>query len=124
MGYRSHTEPIFSKLGIMNFDDLFTYNCCKLMHKIFNEKAPPSFKNVFIQLPAPNRTNSFEIVKNKNEFLLQFPTYFLPKIWNSKPLSLKCIKSHNSFKTTLEENLIDEYATHVKCKSASCPDCH
>ena len=26
-GYRSHTDPIFSKLGILKFTDLFTYNC-------------------------------------------------------------------------------------------------
>ena len=122
-GYRSHTDPLFSRLKIMKFEDLHIFNCCTFMHKLINGKAPPSFNNTFIPLAVPNRTNSFQTDKEKSKFLAQFPTHFLPKIWNCKPLELKLTRSHASFKNSLEDSLISKYSSHIKCNSASCPDC-
>ena len=122
-GYRSHTDPLFSSLNIIKFEDLRILNSCNFMHKFINEKVPRSFKNTFTLLPTTNRTNSFQVEKVKNSFLHQFPTYFLPNLWNSNLLDLKLIESHSVFKKSLKEILISNYSDHVRCYSPTCPDC-
>ena len=42
-GHRSHTDPIFSSLTILKFEDLFKYNCSTFMHKYSQNKLPESF---------------------------------------------------------------------------------
>ena len=122
-GYRSHTDPLFSKFSIMKLEDLFVYSSCSFMHKWINGKSPISFKNTFTTLPNPNRTNSLQLEKYKNNFLLQFPSHFLPKLWNLNPVDLKLTESHKTFKKLLKEVIVSKYSTHVKCNSVTCPDC-
>ena len=45
--YRSHTNPIFSKLGILKFNDMLHYNSSIFMHNFINDKLPNSFRNFF-----------------------------------------------------------------------------
>ena len=59
--YRSHSDPIFSTLGILKFDDLFKLNCSLFIHKYMNDKVPESFQNVF--------TNSLLVDKTKSKYL-------------------------------------------------------
>ena len=121
--YRSHTDPLFSKLHILKLEDLLIYNSCSFIHKWINGKSPISFKNTFTSLPLPNRTNSLQLEKIKNDSLLHFPTDFLPKLWNKNSIDLKLIQSHKVFKKSLKETLILKYSPRVKCKSLTCPDC-
>ena len=87
------------------------------------ENVPESFLNLFIPIGAPNRTCSYQIDKLKKDFLGQFPSYFLPKIWNSNSLDLKMQTKLTKFKTLLHDTLISKYETVVKCKEKTCPDC-
>ena len=122
-GYRSHTDPIFSTLGILKFNDLFQYNCSTFMHKLLNNKLPTSFENKFTPLTQPNRTNSYKLEKLKCKSLSHFPTYLLPLKWNSNCLSLKTTENGTSFKNNLKELILASYPPAVKCNSRSCPDC-
>ena len=121
-GYNSHTDPFFSKLNILKFEDLFKYNSCRFMHKCINEKLPPSFKDFFTPLSVPNRTHSFQQDK-KVDSLVKFPSYFLPTLWNSNSLFLKCTVSHSVFKKEMNKSLIAQYSQHVRCNYDGCVDC-
>ena len=78
---RSHTDPLFSSLNILKFEDLFKYNCSCFMNKYSLNLVPASFKNLFTPLGVPNRTHGYQIEKTKYVLLKQFPPYFLPKLW-------------------------------------------
>ena len=123
-GHRSHTDPLFSYLNILKFEDLFKYNCSNFMQKYNSNKQPESFKDMFQPLSEPNRTNGYVIPRIKNKFLDQFPTSFLPKIWNDNSLIQKNIKSSNLFKNSLKKSFIAAYPPMVHCDSASCNDCN
>ena len=122
--YRSHTDPIFSSLGLLKFDDLITYNSNTFMHKNIMGKLPVSFDDNFLcPLAPPNRTKGFRENNTRIKFLEQFQSYFLPKIWNNNSLFLKLIQSHKSFKKECFESLIKSYASHVRCDDYMCQDC-
>ena len=67
------------------------------MHKCMEGKLPVSFDDFLETLAPPNRTNGFIENNTRIKFLEQFPSYFLPKIWNKNSLYLKLIESHKKF---------------------------
>ena len=108
----------------MKFEDLFKYNCSNFMHKYILNKQPESFKDMFQPLSEPNRTNGYIIPRVKSKFLDQFPTSFLPNIWNENSLNQKHIKSINSFKNLLQKLFISKNPPHVNCESSFCDECN
>ena len=119
-GYRSHTDPLFSKLEILKFEDLFKFTSSTFMHKYMSGKLPISFKEMFTPLPPPNRTNGFTLEKPKNKFLQQFPQHFLPRIWNVNSLFIKLVEKPKTFKRELKCELLKSYEKHVKCYDLIC----
>ena len=45
--YNSHTNPIFKKLNILKFNDLFDLNCKLFMHSFVHNKLPSCFESMF-----------------------------------------------------------------------------
>ena len=123
-GRLSHTDPVFSKLNILKFNDLFNYNCTLFMHKFAFGKQPESFKDMFTPLGCNNRTGNYIISKYKTNFLDRFPSAFLPKVWNQNSSEIKNCISVLSLKRLLKERFISHYNTQEKCKYIECPDCH
>ena len=93
------------------------------MHRYVEGKLPISFDNFLCPLAPPNRTHGFIENKTRIKFLEQFPSFYLPKMWNNNSLYLKLINSHNKFKTECFESLIKNYASHVRCDDYMCQDC-
>ena len=94
------------------------------MNNILSPKQIPSIDKNFLQeLAPPNRTKGFVIDKVKSDYLYQFPSYFLTKIWNDVNMFQKNKTSQNSFKDSLYSSFISKYPPAVKCKDRSCPDC-
>ena len=61
----------------------FNSTCCSVfMNKYVLGRLPLSFRNFLQEMAPPNRTKGFVIDKVKSDYLYQFPSYFLPKIWN------------------------------------------
>ena len=94
------------------------------MHKIILNKQPESFNGMFTPLFTPNRTKNFHTVKHKNDYMLQFPSILLPKIWNANNLELKNNESHPSMKKSLYNSIVSSYNPLVHCHEAGCPDCN
>ena len=123
-GYRAHAYPFFASLNILKFEDLFVYNCSIFMLNYTVEKVPDSFVDFFTPLRLPNRTCGYQTDRLKSNFLAQFPTYFLPKIWNNNSFKLKLETSWTKFKTNLYHTLISNYSTFVRCNDQTFPDYH
>ena len=45
--YNEHTSPLFKKLNIIKFKDIFNVQLCKLIYKCINNLAPPSLSTLF-----------------------------------------------------------------------------
>ena len=121
--FRSHTDPLFSSLNILKFSDLFDFNCTTFMHKIVLGKQPDSFTDMFTSFSGPNRTKNFHTAKPKNKFLHQFPSFFMPQIWNANSMSIKNIISHDSLKNNVYNAMVQAYNSNVRCREPGCPDC-
>ena len=59
--FKAHSNPLFSKLKVLNLDD--TYKLCVLtfMHGYFNDNLLSSFENMLKSLAEPNRTKSYKL---------------------------------------------------------------
>lgn len=66
--FRSHSDPIYSQLKILKFDNIHTLAILILMHNYYN-KLPPSFENMFIPLLDPNWTKPHKLEKVDNTYL-------------------------------------------------------
>ena len=125
---RSHTDPLYKKLGILKFNDLIYYNQVTFMHKLYLDKQPSSFTD-FLKKPGNFNNNEnrrkfcYSTDKLKNYTVGRFPTAVLPRLWNSVDTETKSIKSHKSFKKSIYESILNKYTATVKCKSRTCPDC-
>ena len=93
------------------------------MHKIAFGKQPASFESMFTPLGETNRTGNYHIKIYKSMYLDQFPSAFLPKVWNDNSPDIKRCISLSSIKTLLSEKIISEYLSSEKCKFINCPDC-
>ena len=79
----THTIPLFGKLNILKLRDILQLKGSIFIYKYFNERLPESFYNMFCALSHQNRTKCLRLARPIGKVLKQFPTVFLPQIWNS-----------------------------------------
>ena len=94
------------------------------MYNYYHNHLPDSFNGMFTAFAQPNRTLNFIIPRSRLAYLDQFPTSFLPKIWNKELIHLKAAESLSIFKTKLTKKLLSQYPTDVRCGRAACRDCN
>ena len=105
----AHTNPLFVMLRVLKFKDLFKMNSSIFMYKFKNNLLPNSFLNMFTPCNAPNRTNSYKVIKSRISFLDQFPAAYLPKTWNDLGNSIKASETLSVFKGSITGSLISQY---------------
>ena len=121
--FKSHTDPLFKKLNILKFNDLFQFNSILFMHKFAYARIPPSINNLFDPLGINSRTGNYKLPIFKQSFFDKFPTSFLPKMWNMQTNEIKNTLSYQSVKHKLIDKYISSYEENVKCYFINCPDC-
>ena len=119
--YNAHTDPIFLKLRVLKFNDLLNLNQSYFVHSFIYDKLPPSFNNFFSKLPSFDRNLSLCTTLLRNSQLKLLPSYTLPLLWNSLPLSTKRISSASKFKRTYAEKLLSSYSS--TCSKTKCYSC-
>ena len=122
-GYSQHTDPLFSKLGMLKLSDIHKHNASTFMYKYIKEKLPSSLNEMFFPFVEPNRTQSFKLELVRNKYLKPFPKIFLTRIWNSVPMNIKCSFSELNFKTNMKIYLTSRYK-EFKCKNRNCYSCN
>ena len=103
--YLSHTRPLFSELGILEFNDIYKLNLLNFVHKSLS-------KNI---LAFNNNRNSRDLFLIKPSFhrltKTQHSFYFTgPTEWNKLPLSIRKIEKYNHFKKTLKSYFLSSYS--------------
>ena len=104
--YNAHTEPLFRKLKILTFYQLYDYFTGIFIYKSLNGLLPRIFHNIFV----PNKTSRNRLdlrpgfcTRKTSEFTIRITG---PKIWNKLSKNIKLSKSINSFKYKLKRELL------------------
>ena len=58
--YQAHSEPLFKKLGVLNFDNLFKLEAAKFMFDIHHENKNSFFNNEFIETNKLQKYNTMQ----------------------------------------------------------------
>ena len=120
--FRSHTDPIFSKLNILKFEDLLKYESLIFMHNYSYTRLPNCLLNIFTPLKNNQRNGSYLLKKYKGNFMDRFPSVYLPKIWNHHSKDIRNNIKLSSVKCKLKKDLISGYNVYEKCDYVCCPD--
>ena len=122
--FRSHTNPIFSSLKILKFEDLCKYESLVYMHKYAFARLPPSLLDMFTPLKTNSRNGKYLIKKYKGMFFEKFPSVFLPKLWNTHSDIIKNILKLTQVKNKIKSEMINNYYFYKDhCNYTQCPDC-
>ena len=151
--YNSHTDPIYKRLNILKFDDLYNYSCSQFLFGITLNLHPKTITNVFTKTKNFNR--SFDYLKTNvpYSYLQKQIPFSVISVWNKVPRSLRSwlvenfekvstkainnpplsVKSGNNsslnkyrvngFKKAFLQTYIDNYSSSVVCNNTFCEDC-
>ena len=126
---RAHSDPLFNKLKILKFNDLFKYNVCNFIHQYNTNKLPASFNGMFSLMRESNDRGgrdsfyNFKIVPPKSRSLNSFPRVVFLPIWNSLSSVHQSTGSHKLFKSNLKETLLGDCENFVTCDNLLCEEC-
>ena len=127
--FRAHSAPLFYKLSILTFEDLFDYNINCFMHQYSTGKLPPSFSNMFTLIRNTDELNvrdsfyNFSVSIPLRKGLANFPRSIFIPIWNSLPSIHQCTVAHKEFKTNYKKDILAKYAEFESCDNLSCMEC-
>ena len=125
------SEPLYRKLELLKFDDIFKHNVANFVYSTLDFESPPIFHEWFcFQHETHNHSTrmSTDVIRREHfDVGVVRPTLMLhtkrcnnnygkktmkvlgPLIWNSIPDQILKLVSYNSFKTSLKKYLIGQY---------------
>ena len=125
--YNCHTNPLFHKLRLLKFQDMFTMNCCKLAIQAYKSKLPnyhqsKLFTNQTVHSHETRRRNNIHTLQTTKEYQKDSINYKIGKCWNDLEAKLKTSKqSLASFKKNFKNTYIRKYDT--PCTIRNCYRC-
>ena len=130
MSSRAHSDPLFHKLSIMKFDDVFRYSVNNFLHQYGTDRLPPSFNGMFTLMRNTDDRNSRDSFYNYSvsipikKSLSVFPRVVFIPIWNRLSSVLQCIESHKYFKADCMEEILNRYGEFRECDNLNCEECY
>ena len=121
VGFKAHTDPLFSKLKILKFSDLFKINACNFMHQYHFKKLPSSFTGMFQLLRDTdnimprNGHDNYVVSVPLSRNLLNMPRPSIIPLWNGISDTLKATISNKVFKKHCKNTFLDSYENEVHC---------
>ena len=108
--YRTHSAPLFSRLGILDIFQINTFQIAKFMYCYHYSLLPPSFFNLFrtnsqIHSYSTRTANNYHVHQCRTNLKKFTILYQGPKIWNSLPTTITTLSSFPNFKKKLLEFL-------------------
>ena len=110
------SSPLYKKLEVLKFQDLYYYNLAILAHDYFYSNNFPSsltekFDNIrsksLHETRGRDRILNYQVPNLHNTY--RKPTTACSMLWNSLPLEIKNTSSKSSFKLKLKCFFIDKY---------------
>ena len=112
--YTAHSEPIFKRLNLLNFDKLYKLETAKFVFQISKETSYTNLGHEFIKTKSLHCYNTrqssnlgFSLQAISTKFKRNFLTFEGIKLWNSLPLDLKEAKNKISFKNKMKYHLLE-----------------
>ena len=128
--YKSHTEPLFKKLSILNYADKIIFCRSTFMNQYRNKQLPESFTNMFTDIICTDdlqtRHNDYNY-QNKpavKRSLESFPLKCLIRTWNSLNIDIKSTADKIEFENILKEHLLSKYSSERQCDNVGCYSCN
>ena len=110
------TKTIYTKLGIMNIKQLYTYNTCILIKKIINRNIHTNLsfiKNSQIYNRSTRRGSLLVIPKVRTKFAQKNITFDGALLYNKLPYDIRNVSSHNVFKSKLCKYILTNYSEYL-----------
>ena len=103
--YNTHTSPIFKRLNILKFNDVYKFQICQYMFKSVRsgDFTPPLHSYQTRQ--HSDIVSVFQRLTTTQKSI----KYSGPKIWNDLPVYLREIRKFHKFKSDLKKYLISLY---------------
>ena len=128
--YKSHSQPIFKKLSILNLKDKITLIRSEFMNQYRNNKLPESFQNKFTdivstdQLQTRHNDYNYLNIPAVKRLLESFPLKSMVNTWNSLSVVVKSTADKNEFNNILKEELSSKYSSDFRCEDLMCYSCN
>ena len=128
--YKSHSQPIFKKLSILNLKDKITMIRSEFMNQYRNGKLPESFKNKFTDIVSTDRLQTrhndynYQNIPATKRFLESFPLKCLINTWNSLSIVVKATADKIDFADSLKQELLSKYSSDFNCEDMMCYSCN
>lgn len=87
--YTAHTEPLFERLNILNYDKLITFSQLKIMHSVHYNYAPLTLTSAWNTNEHRNthhelrNAHDYTIPRAHYAFFNRMPLYTFPQAWNT-----------------------------------------
>ena len=126
--YKSHTEPLFKRTGILKLTDQYKLNVLTFMYQHKNSKLPDSFNKLPYFISSCRRLTRQRALANcsrsRTKFTDLLPLHMFPKMWNEIHPKFHEIASFGLFKRSVRAGFIEEYMDYVSCGNPTCHQCH
>ena len=112
--YRAHSAPLFKKLNILKFHDLFLYNTAIIGFQYYQNLLPHNISQMFelnnsIHQYETRNSNLFHMFKVNTTIAKKSVRFNLPAVWNSIPNHIQSHKFLKMFKKSLKKHYLDNY---------------
>ena len=128
--YRSHTDPLFKRSGILKLNDIYEYETIRFMHDYYTNNLPKSFRNIFkynYEFQGARITRQYHLLyvpRCSSNFASKFPIFQFPHVWNRWYDFAFEIRTRSALKKHMKSKLLDKYLSNVNCKDSQCPQCY
>ena len=103
-GYRDHTDPLFKRLHLLKFHDIYNYQLGTYMFHARKRGEYATQSNIHTR-----GTNLARSVYHRIPLTQHAVSYTGPTYWNTLPDYLRTIDSFKRFKRALREYLLGKY---------------
>ena len=114
--YRADCKPLFSKLGLLNFEDLYKREAAKFMYDINNNNITPILCELFQKTSTRHSyktrqatRNDFSLPMVTTECRKKFICYNGIKIWNQIPIEIRSMSNKKLFNKYLHKWFLELY---------------
>ena len=117
----SHSDPIFSELEFLKFDDIRQLQLLSFVYDCQNKIAPAYFQDYFVpssQIHSFNtrlasRGDLFLERKNTFQYGIRSIEFTGARLWNMLPIALRETSSSIVFRSDLKKHLLLHYSTGI-----------
>ena len=106
----AHTRPLFKKVGIMTFKDLYTYFSSMYIYKCINNLTPPSYYHGYKLSHSARNPRNLQALYCSKKICKTSLLFSGHSMWNNLPDNIKYAKSLSSFKSKLKICIINGQA--------------